>query len=118
MQDAPVGGGRLVPINYALEDTNLLFDNIWCYKKGSDFKRNLAITRDLEKAFIKKEGLSILDPELVLLYKSTAPNNPDYRHDFDVVIDKLDEERYKWFLGAMQTAYPTGHPWLKQILIV
>jgi hypothetical protein len=41
--------------------------------------------------------VSILAPELVLLYKSTAPNNPDYRHDFDIVIDKLDEEPYKWF---------------------
>lgn len=32
--------------------------------------------------------------------------NRDCQHDFDMVINKLDKERYDWFINAMNTAYP------------
>lgn len=35
--DAPVGNQRLVPVEFALQHSELHFDNIWCYKKGADF---------------------------------------------------------------------------------
>ena len=38
---APVGKGRFVDIDYAIENTELYFDNIWCYKGNCDFiKKN------------------------------------------------------------------------------
>lgn len=152
--DAPVGNGRVVDINYALEKEGLYFDNIWCYKKGSDFiklketdgvfryvefyrerqerldfievlfnrvednlfyyKRNHNIVRDISKAFISKEGINILAPEIILLYKSTNYINKDYQHDYNVVIEKLEKERLDWFLKAMKKAYPEGHPWVSE----
>lgn len=35
--DAPVGNQRLVPVEFALQNSELYFDNIWCYKKGANF---------------------------------------------------------------------------------
>jgi len=35
--DAPVGNQRLVPVEFALQNPELYFDNIWCCKKGADF---------------------------------------------------------------------------------
>lgn len=150
--DAPIGNGRLVTIDYAMEHPDLYFDNIWCYRKDADFikliksddifkhleyireeqesldfievlfnriedslfyyKRNNNITRNLDKAFIKKDGISILAPEVVLLYKSTNFTNKDNEHDYNIVIKKLEKERCDWFIDSMKTAYPKGHPWI------
>ena len=64
-------------------------------------------------AFIKKDKISILAPEVILLYKSRNYENNDYKHDFDAVINKLEKERYDWFINAMNIVYPEGHPWIK-----
>lgn len=65
---------------------------------------------------VKKDNISILAPEIILLYKSRNPESKDYKHDFDLVIDKLEEERYEWSINAMNIEYPEGHPWIKSIL--
>ncbi|MFZ5967076.1 MAG: nucleotidyltransferase domain-containing protein [Bacillota bacterium] len=151
--DAPIGGKRVVPVEYALAHNELYFDNIWCYKKDASFikvertdgvfkyvefsrrkqieldflevlfnridkgtfyyKRDPMIKRDTDKAFIKKDGISILAPELVLLYKSKNYQDDDNQHDFHIVIDKMEKERYDWFMNAMRTAYPEGHLWIR-----
>lgn len=151
--DAPVGNQRLVPVELALEQSDLYFDNIWCYKKSADFiktekidgifkymkfidreqteldfievlfskiengilyyQKNHNIMINTDMAFIKKGEISILAPEIILLYKSRDYKNDDYKHDFDVVINNLEKERYDWFINAMNIAYPDGHPWIK-----
>ncbi|MDU5080427.1 nucleotidyltransferase domain-containing protein [uncultured Tissierella sp.] len=151
--DAPVGNQRLVPVEFALENSELYFDNIWCYKKNSDFiktektdgvfryvkfidreqteldfievlfnkvengifyyQKNHNIMINTDGAFIKKDKISILAPEVILLYKSRNYENNDYKHDFDAVINKLEKERYDWFINAMNIVYPEGHPWIK-----
>lgn len=65
------------------------------------------------KAFIIKDGISILAPEIVLRYKSTNNDNSDYQHDYEMVINELEAERYEWFMTALKTAYPRGHKWIK-----
>lgn len=152
--DAPVGNQRLVSVEFALEHSELYFDNIWCYKKGANFiktekidgpfkymkfinreqteldfievmfnkiengvfyyQKNNNITRDIYNAFIKKGEINILAPEIVLLYKSRNYENSDYQHDFDVVINRLEKERYNWFINAMKIAYPKGHKWIEE----
>jgi hypothetical protein len=151
--DAPVGNQRLVSVEFALQHSELNFDNIWCYKKGVDFiktektdgsfkymkfinreqtkldfievmfnkiengvfyyQKNHNITLDIDNAFIKMGEVTILAPEIILLYKSRNCENSDYQHDFDMVINKLDKERYDWFINAMNIAYPQGHIWIK-----
>jgi len=150
--DAPVGNGRFVDVDYALESAELFFDNIWCYKEGSSYvetervdgifkymkfvnteqteldfievvfnkvdddmfyyQKNMDITLTIDQAFIIKDGISILSPEIILLYKSRTRDNAECKHDFDVTINKLDKERYKWLINAMNIEYPDGHPWL------
>lgn len=58
--------------------------------------------------------ISILAPEIVLLYKSRNIENISYQHDYEMVVDTLDKERYDWFMNAMKTTYPNGHKWIRQ----
>ncbi|MDR7857856.1 nucleotidyltransferase domain-containing protein [Tissierella sp.] len=76
------------------------------------YQKNHNIMISTEQAFIKKGNISILAPEIILLYKSRNYNSADYKHDFDVVINRLEKERYDWFVNAMNIAYPDGHPWI------
>jgi len=77
------------------------------------YQKNHNITLDIHSAFIKKEDINILAPEIILLYKSRNCENSDYQHDFDMVINNLNKERYDWFINAMNIAYPKGHIWIK-----
>jgi Aminoglycoside-2''''-adenylyltransferase. len=77
------------------------------------YQKNNNITLDIHSAFIKKGDISILAPEIVLLYKSRNCENSDYKHDFDMVINNLNKERYNWFINAMNIEYPKGHIWIK-----
>ncbi|MBW9172829.1 hypothetical protein K2F43_16610 [Clostridium estertheticum] len=78
------------------------------------YQNNYNIMINTDTAFIKKDGISILAPEIILLYKSRNHDNSDYKHDFDIVINKLEKERYNWFINAMSIVYPEGHPWIKE----
>jgi len=49
------------------------------------YKRNYNITREVHKACIKKAEISILAPEIILLYKSRNSENSDYQYDYDMV---------------------------------
>lgn len=46
------------------------------------YKRNFSIAHELDKAFIIKDGISILAPEIVLFHKSTNIDNSDYQYDY------------------------------------
>lgn len=89
---------------------NKVENGIFYYQKN----HNIMINTDM--AFIKKGKISILAPEVILLYKSRNYDNDDYKHDFDVVINKLEKERYSWFINAINIVYPDGHPWIKKQL--
>ncbi|MBU5427460.1 hypothetical protein KQI41_13795 [Tissierella pigra] len=86
---------------------NKVENGIFYYQKN----HNIMVNTDI--AFIKRGKISILAPEVILLYKSRNHENNDYKHDFDSVINKLEKERYNWFINAMNTEYPEGHPWIK-----
>lgn len=88
---------------------NKVYDNVFYYLKHPK------IIMDMNEAVIKEDKLNILAPEIILLYKSRNYTNCDYQHDFDVVINKLEKDRYDWFINAMNIAYPKGHPWIKEI---
>jgi len=98
------------------EQTELDFIEVLFNKIENGFfyyQKNPSITREVQKAFIKKGQISILAPEIILLYKSRNSENSNYQHDYDMVINTLDKERYDWFMNAMNTAYPKGHKWIK-----
>lgn len=147
---APIGGGAFLPIDEALDNPSVYFDNIWCYREGASFiterfqdgrlevvmdrteqntldfievlfnnvadgnfyyLKNNAIVMPVDKAFQQIDGMSILSPEIILLYKTRTPNNKDYEQDFALTVAMLNEDQKYWLKRAMEVAYPEGHPW-------
>ena len=65
------------------------------------------LTRSAEKAFLSRDGVPYLAPELVLLYKASQPERSANRADFEAVFPLLEEEPRAWLLAALEP----GHPW-------
>jgi len=79
------------------------------------YARNHSIKREISKAILKTDDVLYLAPELVLLYKSNALNNPDYQYDFDISLPKMNENQRTWLKNALACMFPEGHEWLKKI---
>ena len=69
--------------------------------------------RALAKAFLQRDGICYLAPEIVLLYKASDSENPEYQLDFSEAYPQLNEEQKAWFRQNMTLLYPDGHPWTK-----
>ena len=72
------------------------------------------VRRELSKAFLLRDGIPYLAPEIVLLYKASNSENPAYQLDFDETYPALNQEQKIWFLRGMNLLYPQGHPWANQ----
>ena len=89
-------------------------------REGSDFvlKDSPRITLPMEKAILHKDGVPYLAPEVVLFFKTDEAScnhpylKPKTETDFKAIMPLLPEERKKWLLDAIETAYPNGHDWL------
>ena len=77
------------------------------------YTRNHSIKRELKNAILKAKDVMYLAPEVVLLYKSSALNNPDHQHDFDISIPKMNKSQIEWLKNALVKMFPEGHEWLK-----
>ena len=92
----------------------LLFEDVtdthYLYRKDS------SITFPVDKMIIASAcGISILAPEIVLLYKSRAPEDPPAASDFSNASLKLSPDSCDWLAAALRKSNP-GHPWLKDLL--
>ncbi|MCL2508438.1 MAG: hypothetical protein FWF05_04610 [Oscillospiraceae bacterium] len=94
-----------------LDFIELLFndrrDGEFLYAKNKDIKMKL------DSAVIKVKEIPYLTPELVLLYKSTMSESPDYQLDFENASMKMNEEQRAWLNGALIRMFPRGHKWIK-----
>lgn len=78
------------------------------------FRRQPAVTRPIPLISLETpDGIPVLGPEIVLLFKAKAPRARD-EVDFRNVQDTLDGERREWLRGALEQVHP-GHPWLSAI---
>jgi hypothetical protein len=76
----------------------------WVYRRDAAIRLPLArAIRDLP------DGVRVLAPEVVLLYKSKAPRAAD-EHDFHAAQPLLDAEARAWLRRALMRATP-HHPW-------
>lgn len=119
-------------INWESDDyLNLPAHNIWCNHADyppnyleilfSDvvdgyfcFRKDFSIKRPIDKTFIQSlSGISILAPEIVLLYKSRNLDNPDYQHDFAISKTHLRPDQLTWLKNALQQ-FHGEHPWLEK----
>jgi hypothetical protein len=80
-------------------------DDLWIYR------RHPVITLPLDRAILRaNDGLPILAPEIVLLFKSKAPRAHD-EADFVAALNVLGRERREWLAAALTTVDP-GHRWI------
>ena len=75
------------------------------------YVRDNRIKRELGKAILVKDGVTYLAPELCLLFKSTDIEREGYQQDFELTVERLNEEQRAWFAKAMELLYPEGHKW-------
>jgi hypothetical protein len=73
------------------------------------YRRDPSIRRDMNAAIRWRERIPYLAPEIVLLYKSTAPRLTD-EADFRAVAGALSSEQRAWLSGAIAVS-SSSHPW-------
>jgi uncharacterized protein (DUF952 family) len=74
------------------------------------FRRHPAVTRPLARVgTITAEGVAVVRPEIVLLFKAKGPRFKDQR-DFDRVLPYLDGAARAWLSAALEQVHP-GHAW-------
>ena len=121
--------GRLSPWAGG-EELRLPLHVVWCRNAAHDpdffelllneiggemfrFRRDPAVTLPRARmAFESPEGLPVLAPEVVLLYKSNSPE--EYAADFDNAAPALSAEARAWLKGALDKVSP-GHRWAGEL---
>lgn len=77
------------------------------------FKRDEAIRRSLSSVTVKTpEGLSLLAPEIQLLYKSKSLREKD-QSDFENALPALSLGQKNWLKDSLIRVYSGKHSWLK-----
>ncbi len=76
------------------------------------YARDKSVSLPLERAFLSRDGLPYLAPELCLLYKSTDTEREGYQADFDLAYPLMSEESRAFLQAALRKLYPDGHKWI------
>jgi hypothetical protein len=77
------------------------------------FRRDNAITADLDSVTWLKDGIRFSSPEVVLAFKALH-NSPKDRADLEAALPLLDREQRGWLYDTLVRLHP-GHPWLHQV---
>ena len=78
------------------------------------YRRDQRVRRPLEEiAVTTSSGLSMLAPEIVLLYKANDTGEKE-EGDFAVALPLLSPEARGWLAGALAIAHP-GHGWIARL---
>lgn len=77
------------------------------------YARNHDVRLALSDAFLVRDGLPYLAPEMCLLYKSTDIDREGYQSDFDNAILHMNQRQKHWLEDALEMLYPEGHKWRK-----
>jgi hypothetical protein len=72
------------------------------------YRRDHRVRRPLNVAFSAVRGFPILAPELVLLFKSKAPESKDDA-DFEAVRQHLSNEQCSWLKQTLEVVAPNHH---------
>lgn len=75
------------------------------------FPGQSGIRREMSKAFLSREGVPYLAPELALLFKANRAEWGRAQTDFEAVFPHLGGEQRQWFLESLGKLYPDGHEW-------
>ena len=80
----------------------------WVYRRDPAVRKPLA-----EVGVIALDGVPILVPEVVLLYKANELTEKD-EADFRSPLPHLTPSRKAWLLGALDETRP-NHPWARRL---
>lgn len=82
------------------------------------YRRDPRITLDAKAAFLEKEGIPYLAPEIVLLFKAKYVNDAERQDglDFENALPGLDPRARSWLKRAIERADP-DHPWLDRLCL-
>lgn len=84
-------------------------------KRQWKFRRSPSITFHLDRMKLRSaQGFPYLNPEIVLLYKSTKTRDKDHK-DFQHVFPYLNEHQKEWLKQSLMHHQPE-HPWLEALL--
>lgn len=79
------------------------------------FKRDESIRRSLKSVtWTTDNGLSLLAPEVQLLYKSRSLREKD-QQDFTNALPAMSIEQKKWLKDNLKKVYKEGHEWLNHL---
>jgi hypothetical protein len=99
----PDSTGAGCPVQILLAATD---GDHWVYHRGSG-----RIRRPLTDIILTTtDGLRVLAPEIVLLFKSRSLRDKDH-HDFNAAVDHLGPHRARWLHDHIKPWRP-DHPWL------
>ncbi|MCL2407553.1 MAG: hypothetical protein FWC95_06450 [Defluviitaleaceae bacterium] len=79
------------------------------------YSRNHEIKIDLTEAIYHADNIPYLAPEIVLLYKSTAADDPDYQLDFNNAVEKMNSRQLIWLKDSLKIMFPDEHIWLDKL---
>ncbi|MCJ7841394.1 NUDIX hydrolase [Lederbergia sp. NSJ-179] len=82
------------------------------------YSNNNSIKRSLNDAFLEKDGIQYLSPEIVLLYKSTYLNSIDatkHHHDFKYSLPLLSLEQKQWLKRSLEICHSDTHEWITEL---
>lgn len=82
-----------------------------CNRKTNEwlFRRDVRVRRSMSAAFGSNHGIPYLSPEIVLLYKSKAPEAKDDA-DLAAILEHLSSDQREWLHHALTMTTP-GHHW-------
>jgi hypothetical protein len=103
---------------------------IWCRRQESEpwsfeilleestdkdwlYRRNHLVTLPLDETIQGAQGIPVMAPQVVLLYKSKSPRQRDWA-DFNAALPLLSARQREWLKSALSEAHPAC-PWLAQL---
>lgn len=97
-----IGQTKLNFIEFLFNDKN---DTDLLYARNHDIKLALS------DAFLIRDSLPYLSPEMCLLYKSTDIERAGYQSDYDITLSNMSQRQKRWLENALAMLYPEGHKW-------
>ncbi len=78
------------------------------------FRRYARIRGPRDTMILSINGLPVVAPEILLLYKSKLPNRPKDERDFGHVLPHLTTWKRQWLASCLKLHYG-DHPWVPML---
>lgn len=95
----------IAELNYLELLFNAVSDDYFLFNSRKDVKR------ELSKAILFRNGIPYLAPELVLLFKASRADIPEYSSNFEKTFPNMNDDQRQWFHQNLNAIYPDGHIW-------